>query len=54
MAINPESDRAKEKPDEPVIPEPTGDGFPAEKDVSSPPPGTDEATDKDSREEKIP
>jgi|GEM_PF-5576122 len=43
-----------EKPAKPLIPEPAGDGYPAEKDVSTPPPGTDEAIDKDSREEKTP
>jgi hypothetical protein len=38
------------------IPEPPNDGFPGEKDVSTPPPGTDQAEDrpdhKDGKKEK--
>lgn len=39
MAINLHPDQ--DGPSKPLIDEPVGDGFPAEKDVSNPPPGSD-------------
>jgi|GEM_PF-2851734 len=37
----------KLEPEKPLIPEPAGDGFPQEKDVSTPPPGTDQDSERD-------
>jgi len=54
MAVHSNSEKSAEKPAKPLIPEPAGDGYPPEKDVSTPPPGTDEAIDKDKRGEKNP
>ncbi|WP_367870888.1 hypothetical protein [Luteolibacter sp. Populi] len=39
-------------PVKPPIPEPPNDGFPREKDVSTPPPGTDQAKHRPDKKEK--
>ncbi|MES2438154.1 MAG: hypothetical protein V4584_03770 [Verrucomicrobiota bacterium] len=41
MPDKPNPDSTDRPPHKPLIPDPPNDGFPAEKDVSTPPPGSD-------------
>jgi hypothetical protein len=50
MAAKPVS--SKTKPPRHRIPEPPNDGFPGEKDVSAPPPGTDQAKGRPDQKKK--
>jgi len=43
MAAKPTFNKSQAAPSKPLIPEVPGDGFPAEKDVSTPPPGSDQS-----------
>ena len=52
MAAKPKESGPEDKRPESPVPGPVGDGFPLEKDVSKPPPGSDQADDGEKGEEK--
>jgi len=47
MAAKPKEDEGQAKKPETPVPGPVGDGFPREKDVSIPPPGSDQAREEE-------
>ncbi|QJE98907.1 hypothetical protein [Luteolibacter luteus] len=51
MAAKPKEREAVEENRKAPVPEPVGDGFPREKDVSTPPPGSDQARPDKERDE---
>ena len=46
MAAKPKEEASENEPLPRRVPEPVGDGFPLDDDISAPPPGSDQAEDR--------